>query len=122
MFSPLLMCFLKKGVGPEAWGRDGGRAALGSEAHLHRGASQLRPRPVGRPVPHPTGLVLPAAGRSSLPAQHGGSARPPWLVWSSHASEEPWVPGASSACAVNGSGCGSRLRPADVCCAPGCLP
>lgn len=40
MFSPPLMCFLKKGMGPvaEMWGRGGGRAAPGSEAHLrHRG-------------------------------------------------------------------------------------
>lgn len=87
---------------------------------LHHEASGLRPRPTQGPVPRPTGLVLPAAGRSSLPAEHGGSARQwvwrtrpwvwrtrPWPVWSRHASEEPWVPGASSACDVSGSGCDS---------------
>lgn len=91
-------------------------------ARLHREASGLRPRPTQGPVPRPTGLVLPAAGRSSLPAEHGGSARPPWPVWSRHVSEEPWVPGASSACDVSGSGCDSGRGPAGVCCASGCPP
>lgn len=56
MFSPPLMCFLKKGMGPvaEMWGQGGGRAAPGSEAHLRHGglATEAQACAVPSPTSH----------------------------------------------------------------------
>lgn len=73
-------CFLLSDVLPEEG--DGSRGVGARRRTRRSGVQRLtcivgpgwRPRPVGCPVHIPQ--ALPAAGRSSLPAKHGESARP----------------------------------------------